>query len=339
MSRTLQHSLEELLTSQYSEVVLLHGPKGVPHYVAGNIEQVFQVSLHTLLQKAFWEYLTPNDAQTASRSLHHCFKSGQAVPTYLAELQGSKKAVAITTHAIANEQREIVDLHTTIRDVTHAKQLRDEVLLLDNLVNETNSLARVGGWKVELATNSVYWSPQVRAIHEVPDSYVPTVENAIAFYHPEVRKELEDAIQTVVVDKNVRDLEFPFTTFKGNELWVRVIIKVEVHNGQPVAIFGAFQDITERKQREMEMELMISNLKKQNEQLEEFGSMVSHNLRSPLAGIQSLLSLLDDEVDADDKEQANKLIRHAVHQLDATIRELARSISIVDVPTASQELQ
>ncbi|WP_311170336.1 PAS domain S-box protein [Halobellus ordinarius] len=64
------------------------------------------------------------------------------------------------------------------------------------------------------------------------------------------------------------------------------------NEGEPLALMSSFVDITARKKRERE-------LQKQTEQLEEFASVVSHDLRNPLNVAMGRLRLAQDEYDGD----------------------------------------
>jgi PAS domain S-box-containing protein len=64
------------------------------------------------------------------------------------------------------------------------------------------------------------------------------------------------------------------------------------NEGEPLALMSSFVDITARKKRERE-------LQKQTEQLDEFASVVSHDLRNPLNVAMGRLHLAQDEYDSD----------------------------------------
>ncbi|CAI49016.1 sensor box histidine kinase [Natronomonas pharaonis DSM 2160] len=75
--------------------------------------------------------------------------------------------------------------------------------------------------------------------------------------------------------------------------------------------FGTIKDISERKAREKE-------LRRQNERLENFASIVSHDLRNPLNVAQGYIDLLREDVDRDEL----RLVDNALDRMDVLIREL-----------------
>jgi len=68
---------------------------------------------------------------------------------------------------------------------------------------------------------------------------------------------------------------------------------------------------------------MEENLKAKNKDLEEFAHIVSHNLRAPIAKIQGLTSLINnDEPDSNDNINLLEYIKDEVINLDKIIKEM-----------------
>jgi PAS domain S-box-containing protein len=81
-------------------------------------------------------------------------------------------------------------------------------------------------------------------------------------------------------------------------------------DGTPLALMSSFMDITARKKRDRERQ-------KQIEQLEEFASVVSHDLRNPLNVATGRLQLAQDEYDGDHLEP----VETALGRMDAIIED------------------
>ncbi|WP_248909658.1 PAS domain S-box protein [Halocatena marina] len=94
---------------------------------------------------------------------------------------------------------------------------------------------------------------------------------------------------------------------------------------EPVQGYAIYRDITDRKRREYELE-------RQNEQLEEFASVVSHDLRQPLSIASGRLSIIREEYDThhlDDIEDALE----RMETLTKNVLTLARRGKVVRTPT------
>jgi PAS domain S-box-containing protein len=128
----------------------------------------------------------------------------------------------------------------------HEEALRRSQLLLQ-IAGKT---ARIGGWILDLETDRVTWSEEVRAIHEAP-SNSPPLDEAINYYIPEHRPIIKAALEACIRNDTSYDKELQIITAKGNRRWVRAIGQaVRNKDGGITQIQGAFQDITEQKEIE-----------------------------------------------------------------------------------------
>src|SRR5690606_29511449 len=67
------------------------------------------------------------------------------------------------------------------------KDLRER----ESLLEETGTLARVGGWEFDPATGQGAWTPQIARIHDIDVGVMPTREMGLQFYTEESRQLLE----------------------------------------------------------------------------------------------------------------------------------------------------
>jgi two-component system sensor histidine kinase/response regulator len=81
------------------------------------------------------------------------------------------------------------------------------------------------------------------------------------------------------------DIQTPFITAKGNEIWVRAVGSAVFTRGVVTSLRGAFQDITELKRAE-ELAIEASLAKS------EFLANMSHEIRTPINGIIGMNDLL-----------------------------------------------
>jgi PAS domain S-box-containing protein len=128
-----------------------------------------------------------------------------------------------------------------INDVT-------ELTKAGSLLKEAASLGRVGAWEVEARTMTPKWSLEMQRIFEVPDDFIPTIENSYQFYPPEAQQILSDCVQNAVTHGEPWDVEIPAQTATGRALWLRVAGDPEMVNQYCTRIVGIVQDLTEYDQ-------------------------------------------------------------------------------------------
>lgn len=136
------------------------------------------------------------------------------------------------------------------------------------------------------------------------------------YFHPEDRDEVLSAFQTLVErdDHVVKAVEYRHEQADGSYLWVEsVASSTPTPTGHYVV---NTRDISERKQRERHLEAL-------NERLEAFVSMVSHDLRNPLAIADGRLELAREACDSphlDDVAQAHDRMGALIDELLALAR-------------------
>jgi PAS domain S-box-containing protein len=90
-----------------------------------------------------------------------------------------------------------------------------------------------------------------------------------------------------------------------------------------------FRDITERKlveekirDQNMRLASIAQNLRKKNDQLEEFTQIVSHNLRSPVGNISALLDHYEKATSSEERAELIRYIKSSSESLLATMQEM-----------------
>jgi len=93
-------------------------------------------------------------------------------------------------------------------------------------------------------------------------------------------------------------------------------------NGELVGSIGIHLDITELKKLEFQKEELLKNLERQNESLNEYAQIVSHDLKSPLRSIHTLVTWIKGEKENvlnAQTQQYISLIEEKVEKMDYLI--------------------
>lgn len=118
----------------------------------------------------------------------------------------------------------------------------------EQLLSITGQVAGVGGYELNLLTNKLIWTDQTKQIHGVGQDYEPSVETAIDFYAPQARAIISEAVARALETGEGWDLELPLIRASGERIWVRAQGLTESRDGEVIRVYGAFQDVTERRQ-------------------------------------------------------------------------------------------
>lgn len=109
--------------------------------------------------------------------------------------------------------------------------------------------------------------------------------------------------------------------------------------GELIGSIGIHLDITKQKNLELQKEQLLKKLEKQNEQLNEYAQIVSHDLKSPLRSIHSLITWIKEDNSKEFSEETYQylnIIESKVEKMDHLIHGIL-TYSKVDTEETSVE--
>ena len=152
--------------------------------------------------------------------------------------------------------------------------------MAEALLKMAERVARLGAWRVDLPHFTSTWSDEVRAIRELPDGFVPILDQAIESYDPEDRPVLRAAVAACAESGKPFDLELRLMTATGRRIWVRVIGEaVRDDSGGICRLEGAIQDVTARRNAEDEAQRLAAVVSDTLEHISDGFCMVDRDWR------------------------------------------------------------
>lgn len=156
----------------------------------------------------------------------------------------SKKGEDILTTVSANpifDEENYKGFLCMVSNITEKRRL-------ENLLDKSNRLARIGSWEIDVVSGTVFWSDITKEIREAEADFNPHLEIGIDFFKEGQDKLIiSDRVQDCIAFGTPWDEELKIVTFKGNLKWIRTIGEAVMINGKCSKIYGSFQDITESK--------------------------------------------------------------------------------------------
>lgn len=208
-------------------------------YTASMGDEIF--TLDRLLKLNDRKTLLEQISESPSNTLtFYYYKKNKEVVKYEAEFFAVKDYInRVTSYIFANiKMIEKKALPKQAKNFINTSFIHKEIFA------ELEQIAEIGGWEINLLTGQIIWTKQVFKIHEVPEDYIPKVEQALNFYVNEDREKVVKALRDTLKKSTPFDLNCRIITAKNNTKWVRCSGKIFLKNGKPLKIIGVFHDIS-----------------------------------------------------------------------------------------------
>nr|WP_222928443.1 PAS domain S-box protein [Haloplanus rubicundus] len=256
--------------------------------------------------EAFADRVHPADLPTVERAAEHALETGDAYRSEFRMFHADGSVVWVEARGQVVDGR-LLGIH---HDITERKRREREV---ERTKGRLDSI-------LENTTTPMFMKDEDGAYLFVNRRYEELFGLTEAQVVGHTDEELHPSSMAAEVranDRQVVETGEPLTTEErivvDGEERIFLTSKVPVHDGsddgEPNAVFGVAKDITER-------EAYRSKLERQNELLEQFAGVVSHDLRSPLTVAQGRLDLASTECDSPHLDDASDALARCQELID-----------------------
>lgn len=221
------------------DLIIIAGLDGNIKKSSPAVIDILEYSPAEIVNLPFTDFIHPDDEEITRKQAEKLSK-GEAIPYFENRLITKNKNVKwmAWTFTPSNEDNLIYGIG---KDITEKKNLED-------ILNKSNRLAKIGSWEINMNKGTVYWSEITKEIREVEPDFIPTLELGISkFKEGTHRNKIQELLQNCIDNGTPWDEELLIETFKGNWKWVRTIGEGELLNGKCIRVYGSFQDINEKK--------------------------------------------------------------------------------------------
>lgn len=179
------------------------------------------------------------------------------------------------------------------------------------MLAESQRLARIGSWELDLATRQLSWSEQqFRNFGFEPSTSPISRQLAITRIDP---RDLDrhEAVVTHAIEKGegfAIDYRIvrPDGTVRNLHSIGRPVFDTE---GRLIKLVGTSQDVTERSQLEEQLRAQYEQLLKLDQLKNNFVNSVTHELRTPLTSIMGYAEFLEDQIGGPTTSQQQAFVR------------------------------
>ncbi len=188
--------------------------------------------------------------------------------------------------------------------------------------SEVQEITNVGHWSWDMVRNKITWSNQLFNIFgQVPDEFEATYEALLEIIHPEDRDAFNKDVERCIQKNELHDIVHRIVVNGGEVRYVHHKGRAYYdENNKPYRMSGTTQDVTKDVKNS-------EQIVQQNNELQNFVRIISHNLRGPISNLLMLSKIYEWGKDEMNDDILRKM-EHTTEALDQTIKDLNLSLSM-----------
>jgi PAS domain S-box-containing protein len=169
----------------------------------------------------------------------------------LRRADGEYRWFLVRNAPLRDEQGNIVKWYGVSIDIEDRKRAEEKLKQSESQLAGAQRLAHVGSWDWEIRSNAVTWSDELYRIFGLEPGKINVAGDATVLIHPEDRDFVSSTVHGAVKSKEPYSFHYRILRPNGEERIVHSRGHVlSDEQGEPLRVFGATQDVTERKQAE-----------------------------------------------------------------------------------------
>jgi PAS domain S-box-containing protein len=333
-------------------ISVVEGPDYILSIVNNTMLAIWQKTAAEVLHKPLFETMPETHNQGFEQLLQHVYRTGQRVsanehPLFL-QKDGAlvKRYVNFVYEPIKEADETVVGVMSVAIDVTEQVTARRQIEESSEELQLAIAVADLGTFRVDLASGKANFSQRVMDWFGFPGQEL-SVDMVALHVHPDDRKTFQDALQhSYSNDENSRhDVTFRVEHPKTGELrFLHSSGKTYfTDDNKPYLLVGMVQDVTTQvlfehqlkeseadlqkrvAERTLELQNLNYELKRTNQNLEEFAYAASHDMKEPIRKIHLFADRLKNELDEKLTETQRHLfsrVENATNRMNTLIEDL-----------------
>ncbi len=302
------------------------------------MKMIDAVEEEEIVGKSILEIVHPEDRELYL-NLHHRVCRGETGTDdfRIIGLKDTERWMESNSVPLRNANGKIYAVLSVARDITEIKKKGDELIGIKNKLEYSESrlkqaqaIAHVGNWELNLANNIGIWSDEAcRIFGLMPEENNLSLQEWLRYIHRDDISFVISEIKKAQVSLSDSSIRHRIIRKDGEIRFIHSESRFDFDmDGKPIGLYGVIHDVTEEKLAELNLKNLLNVTNDQNNRLQNFAYIVSHNIRSHSANIIGIVNIFTDESDEDEKSRLFKMLKTSTDKLAETIENLNDIITI-----------
>ncbi len=286
-------------------------------------------------RRGFWAArLHPDDRDRCIAASAEASRIGRdhEIEYRLVRADGSIVWVRDQVHLVRDAAGAVIKLRGTMTDIGDRRRAEGERRDSEDRLRLALDAGQLGIWDYDPSSDEMLLSERCYQLLAVQPGGRVSLETFIGRVHPDDREPVRECCVTTLqtVGPELCEIEYRVDLPDGEERWVLSRGRVRRDEaGQPLRIAGTMIDCTERVRSQRELDRVLAQLTAEKLRAEQasrakddFLAMLGHELRNPLAPIQTALEMMAlHRTAAPSREEAiiRRQVTHLVRLLDVML--------------------
>ncbi|HLI05900.1 MAG TPA: PAS domain S-box protein [Ktedonobacteraceae bacterium] len=293
------------LIENSSDVIVLLNAEGIPTYVSPSITRVTGYDPAEYLGSLPLLLLHPDDIPVAKQLFANIMQApGRSFSAeYRMRCKDGSWGWFEGTATNLLHDPEVQAIVGSFRDISERKRSEEALQLSRHRLELAIQASEAGLWYCDLPFDKLIWNEKVKGHFGLPADAEVDINLFYELLHPDDRERTRQAIEQSIEKHSIYDIEYrTISPADGRVRWIHAIGRAFYDlDGTPRRFDGLTLDVTERKRAE--------------QRKDEFLSMVSHELKTPVTSIKGFTQLLRRRFQQRDDEQSLQFLTRMDGQL------------------------
>jgi two-component system CheB/CheR fusion protein len=186
----------------------------------------------------------------------------------------------MTSPYLRKSDKEIYGAIITFYDISELKKMQNELNETSKMLGLATVAGEIGTWSINVQTRELISSQRLKEIFSFPAEEQMTFDVMLAQIVSEQQSLVLNSIETSIISGEKFEIEYPIHGFQDGKLrWVRAMGNLTYNKeGKAEYLTGIMHDVTDHK---------LDDMRKND-----FISIVSHELKTPLTSLTGYLQIL-----------------------------------------------